>query len=128
MKKLFELIIWVPLFLIAVIFMVSNREEISVSMNPFADGSGFLSSVALPLWAWFMLMIGIGMVLGMFGMWSSAGPARQKNKQMRLELKSLKKEKTEWLQEKAAISGTANADAGLGQSSTGETLPVLTSE
>ena len=113
MKKLIEYIILVPVFLIAVVFMVANRQEVAVSMNPFADGSGFLTSVALPLWAWFMAMIAVGFCLGMVGMWSSGRPVRQNAKEMRVELKALRKEKTEWL----ASAPVETDDI--------ETLPVL---
>jgi len=92
--------------------MVANRQEVAVSLNPFADGSGFLTSVALPLWAWFMLMICLGMVLGFMGMWSSSAPNRKRSKEMRQELKTLKRE--------LAIQRETQPD--------GETLPVLTSE
>lgn len=112
MKKLIERILWIPVFLIAVVFMVANRQEVAVSFNPFADGSGFLTSVALPLWAWFMLMICLGMILGSLGMWSSGAPKRRNTKELREEVKSLKQQ--------LASHREAQTD--------GETLPVLTSE
>lgn len=116
MKKLVERLLWIPLFLVAVVFMVANRQEVAVSLNPFADGSGVLTSVALPLWAWFMMMIGLGVALGSLGMWISAASGRRKARDLRQQVKGLEKQVVR-----------ARESAHMGQSA-GETLPVLTSE
>ncbi len=112
MKKILELLIMVPLGLIAVVFMIANRESVAVSFNPFNDGSGFLTSIPLPLWGWFMIMVAIGMVLGMLGMWSQGATKRQRHREMRQELKTLRQQ--------LAVRNEASTD--------GETLPVLKSE
>ncbi len=81
-----------PLAAFAVVFLVANRQSVALSFNPFSDQSGFLTSPALPLWLWLMVMLFIGFGLGIFGMWSSAKPSRQKLRDLKLEVKQLNKQ------------------------------------
>ena len=94
MKKLLSyfswVFLWVPLALIAVVFLVSNRQLVAVSMNPFADSTDLFTSPALPLWLWLMMMLFVGFGLGILGMWSSSAPRRRKTRALQREVKELK--------------------------------------
>jgi hypothetical protein len=92
MKALLNLILWFPLAIIGVVFLIANRALVAVSLNPFADESGFLTSPPLPMWVWLMMMLFVGVALGSLGMWSSNAPNRRKARELRAELKSVRSE------------------------------------
>lgn len=112
MKTLLNLILWFPLAILGVVFLIANRALVAVSLNPFADESSFLTSPPLPMWVWLMMMLFIGVALGSLGMWSSNAPNRRKARELRAELKTVR----------AELANIREAAPG------GETLPVLKTE
>ncbi|MEL6507301.1 MAG: hypothetical protein AAFR29_06680, partial [Pseudomonadota bacterium] len=92
MKTLLNLLFWFPLAIIGVAFLTANRALMSVSLNPFADGSDFLTSPPLPMWVWLIMMLFIGLALGSMGMYSSNAPNRQKARALKAELRSVRAE------------------------------------
>ncbi|MEL6113012.1 MAG: hypothetical protein AAFR20_09415 [Pseudomonadota bacterium] len=111
MKMLLNVLVWFPLAIIGVAFLTANRALVSVSLNPFADGSEFLTSPALPMWVWLMMMLFIGVGLGSLGMYSSNAPKRQKARALKAELRSVR----------AELANLREAEPS------GENLPVLQS-
>ncbi len=92
MKKWLYRIFWIPLFVLAVLFLVANRQLVSISLDPFNANSPAVTSVALPLWLWLSFMLFLGVGLGAAGMWQSGVVRRQKARQDHRELKALRRE------------------------------------
>jgi hypothetical protein len=92
MKKWLYRIFWIPVFILTVLFLVANREMVAISLDPISVDNPALTTPALPLWFWLMLMLFIGVAFGAFGMWLSGAGRRQKMRLERRELKTLRKE------------------------------------
>ncbi|MBL4618994.1 MAG: hypothetical protein GXP04_15015 [Alphaproteobacteria bacterium] len=92
MKKWLYRIFWIPLFVLAVLFLVANRQLVAISLDPFNASSPAVTSLALPLWLWLALMLFLGVGLGAAGIWQSGAARRQKAHQEHRELKALRRE------------------------------------
>lgn len=92
MKKWLFRIIWIPVLLGAVLFLVANRTMVPISLDPFRPDNPALSTPAFPLWFWLMMMLFIGVGLGALGSWFSGRDARVEGRRNRREIKALKKE------------------------------------
>ncbi|PQA88076.1 LapA family protein [Hyphococcus luteus] len=92
MKKWLFRIIWIPVLIVAVLFLVANRTLVPISLDPIRPENPALSTPALPLWFWLMGMLFIGVALGAAGQWLSTREARAQARDNRRELKALRKE------------------------------------
>lgn len=92
MKKWLFRIVWIPVFVLAVLFLVANRQFVAISLDPFSASEPAVTTPALPLWLWLMLMLFIGFAFGIFGAWLSARPARMKARQEHKELVTVRRE------------------------------------
>lgn len=106
MKKLLARLIWVPLGLIVVVFLVANRTPVAVSLDPISVDDPAIATPPLPLWIWLALSLLLGVAAGSAGMWLSGRDRRIKARAEHRELKAMKRE-------------IANAPPP------GETLPIL---
>lgn len=95
MKKWFYRILWVPVFIVAVLFLIANRQPVAISLDPFSAADPSVATPALPLWMWLIVMVLIGFAMGAAGMWLSAGEARSKARAEHRELKTLNRALTE---------------------------------
>ena len=94
MKKWLFRILWVPVFVIASLFLVANRQMVSISLDPFSANEPTITTVALPLWSWLIFMLLIGFAMGAVGMWFSGGPKRSAARENRRLIKELRAEVT----------------------------------
>ncbi len=92
MRKWLGRILWIPVFVVAVLFLVANRHPVAVSLDPFSATAPAVTTPALPLWLWLMLMLFVGFGAGAAGMWISGRTGRQKARAEHRELKALRKE------------------------------------
>ncbi len=92
MKKWLSRIVWIPVFVIAVLFLVANRQMVALSLDPFSATAPALTTPAFPLWLWLMLMLFIGLGAGTMGVWLSARPRRHKARVEHRQLKRLRAE------------------------------------
>jgi len=111
MKKLLSRLVWVPVGLALVVFLVANRQLVPVSLDPFSTENPAIATPALPLWVWLMLMLLVGYFLGAMTLWLSGRGRRKQANLERKELKALRKE----LEISAATQPAGD----------GENLPVL---
>lgn len=95
MKTWLFRLIWIPALVIAVLFLVANRQPVAVSLDPFSADAPALTTPPLPLWAWLVAMLFAGVGAGALGMWMSARPQRRKAHAERRELKAMRKELAE---------------------------------
>ncbi len=92
MKKWLSRIIWIPVFVVAVLFLVANRQMVALSLDPFSAATPALTTPAFPLWLWLMAMLFIGLGAGALGLWLSGRPARSRARTAHRELKRLRAE------------------------------------
>lgn len=111
MKKWLFRLIWTPVLIVAVLFLVANRQPVAVSFDPISAAAPALTTPALPLWLWLMLMLFIGFFAGAAGMWLSGRPQRAKTRADRRELKILRRELSDAQAQLAAAQSNAAQDA-----------------
>ena len=111
-KWLFRLI-WIPILLFAVAFLVANRAPVAISLDPFNAENPALATPKVFLWFWLVLMLFIGVALGSLGTWLSGRETRIQARANRREVKALKKE---------LAAMTARADAA--EPKPGELTPI----
>jgi type VI protein secretion system component VasK len=92
MKKWLYRIVWIPVLVIAVLFLVANRQPVAISLDPFSADNPVVTTVALPLWLWLVFTMFLGVGLGAVGMWSSGAEKRRKARHEHRELKTLRRE------------------------------------
>ena len=106
MKKWFFRILWIPVLVVAVLFLFANRQMVAISLDPFYAAAPSVTTIAMPLWFWLMSMMFLGLGAGSFGMWLSGRPRRQKARAERRELKALKQEASDLRARLNAAEGT----------------------
>lgn len=92
MSKWLFRIVWIPILIVAVLFLVANRTLVPISLDPFRPDNPALSTPALPLWFWLMGMLFLGVALGAAGQWLSGRETRAQARDNRRELRAAKKE------------------------------------
>lgn len=110
-KKLFARLIWVPVGLLLVVFLVANRNPVAVSLDPFSTDNPAIATPALPMWIWMILMLMVGFFLGAMTSWIGARGQRRRAQADKKEVQKLRREN-----EAFAASTSANSE---------ENLPVL---
>lgn len=95
MKKWLSRLLWIPVFGLAVLFLVANRQLVTISLDPFNASAPAVTTFAAPLWMWLISMLFIGFAIGAFALWISARPKRAKARAEHRELKSLRRALTE---------------------------------
>ncbi len=102
MKKWLYRIVWVPVLVLAVLFLVANRQLVTISLDPFNADNPLITSFPLPLWLWLIFTLFVGVGLGAAGMWVSGGARREKARVEHRELKTLRREVIELREQKPA--------------------------
>ncbi len=96
--------------LIFLVFLVANRQPITISFDPLSTDSPAFAIGPLPLWAALVATLFLGYLFGGLGMWLSGKGTRRKATDRKHEIKQLKRE----------IEAAASAPT----QPTGEKLPV----
>jgi len=94
-KKLLNWLLWFPLGLVAVAFLVANRQPVAISFDPVSVDNPALATPPLPLWVWLTLALLFGFLLGAVGMWTSGRPARRRARAESEALRSLRRSAAE---------------------------------
>lgn len=74
-KKLFNLIILLPLAVVLIVLCVANRQSITLALNPFQPADSVLAFTA-PFFVFLFGALIVGVVLGSFITWISQGSYR----------------------------------------------------
>jgi uncharacterized integral membrane protein len=67
-SRFLRALILVPLGIVLVVFAVANRENVTVSLDPF-DSTNAALSVTLPLFAMILILVLIGVLVGGIAAW-----------------------------------------------------------
>lgn len=92
MKKWLYRIIWIPVLVLAVLFLVANRQMVTISLDPINASEPAITSFPLPLWMWLVTTLFVGVGLGAVSMWFSGSERRHKARAEHRELKALKRD------------------------------------
>jgi hypothetical protein len=92
MKKILSRLVWIPVGIVLVLFLVANRQPVALSLDPFSVDHPAIATPPLWLWVWLMAALLVGFFLGVIGLWTSQGAARKLARMERRDLKSLRKE------------------------------------
>ncbi len=92
MRKLLSRLIWAPIGVVFVIFLVANRQMVSISLDPTSLANPAVTTPALPLWVWLVAFLLLGFFLGATGMWVSGRDQRLQAMADRKAMKALEQE------------------------------------
>lgn len=95
LRKVLARLVWLPLGIVFVLFLVSNRQPVAISLDPLSTTNPLIVSPALPLWLWLTASLLFGFFAGAAGMWVSARSGRIKSNAAKRELKKLKRDLAE---------------------------------
>jgi hypothetical protein len=90
MNRFLRWVLWWPLGLVIVAFLVANRQDVALSLDPFSVTNPAISTPELPLWFWLAAALLAGFFLGAAGMWNSGRTFRRQVGAERRELKMFK--------------------------------------
>ncbi len=95
MKKWLSRLLWIPVLVFAVLFLVANRQPVAISLDPFNASAPSVTTFPLPLWGWLVAMLFLGFAIGAVALWISAGPKRARARAAHREVKALRRTLTE---------------------------------
>ena len=95
MKKWLSRLLWIPVLVFAVFFLVANRQQVRLSLDPFNASAPAVTTFPLPLWGWLILALFLGFAIGAAALWISARPKRARARAEHRELKALRRTLTE---------------------------------
>lgn len=72
---------------VALVLVLSNPEPLALDADVLYDGA-----IALPIWAWLFIFVGLGLSWGAVLAWLAGGPARRQLRQTRKALKAAERE------------------------------------
>ncbi len=78
MAKFLKLLVAVPIAVVILAFAVANRQDVSVSFDPFSDPQASAMAVTAPLFGLLFLALIIGVIVGGIATWFTQGRNRQR--------------------------------------------------
>jgi uncharacterized integral membrane protein len=76
-RKLFSLVVFIPLGILLIVLAVANRQLVSLALNPFNPADQTLS-VSAPLFVLLILSVILGILIGAIVTWFSQGKYRKR--------------------------------------------------
>lgn len=104
-KRIFSLVILVPIAIVLVVLSVANRQSVTLALNPFRTSDTVLS-VTAPFFIFLFAALIVGMIIGSVATWFSQGKYRSR-------ARSSKREAVKWHSEADRLKA-ANAQAPSG--------------
>lgn len=77
LKKLINIVVFVPLGVILVVLSVANRQTVTLALNPF-DPADSVLSVSAPFFVFLYLAVIVGLILGAAVTWFAQGKYRRR--------------------------------------------------
>ncbi len=88
LRRIVAALILVPLAIIIIAFAVANRQEVTVSLDPFG-ASAPAAALTLPLFALVIVLLIVGVVIGGTAAWLRQGRWRRTARRLDREVKAL---------------------------------------
>ncbi|MEL6370607.1 MAG: LapA family protein [Pseudomonadota bacterium] len=92
MKKLISFLFYMGVGGALAVFLVANRQPVSISLDPINVDDPAIATYPVPLWIWLMAALLIGFSLGAIGMWISARDKRLEANETKRAFAALQKE------------------------------------
>lgn len=89
LRKIVTALIVVPLAVILIAFAVANRQEVTVSFDPFSANEP-AAAVTLPLFALVILLLIIGVLVGGVATWLGQGGGRRVTRRLERDVRELR--------------------------------------
>jgi uncharacterized integral membrane protein len=89
LNRIVAAVVLVPLAVIIIAFAVANRENVTISFDPFG-GAAPAASVTLPLFALIILLLIIGVLIGGLASWLRQGKWRETARRLERDLRQLR--------------------------------------
>lgn len=89
MKRVFAWVIWLPVAVLVLGFVLANRQWVTLSLDPVNVAHPFFA-MPMPLWGVFMVGLFIGIVVGWIGCWFKQGRHRRRARAEHAELERLR--------------------------------------
>lgn len=84
-------LILLPVAVIVILLAVANRSPVLLSLDPFSKGAPEIA-FSVPLYAVIFAAAAVGVIIGGFGAWLSAGSTRRSARMSHREAKRLRQE------------------------------------
>jgi uncharacterized integral membrane protein len=78
MARVLKLLVLAPIAVIVLAFSIANRQEVSVSFDPFSSPDGSSAFVTAPLFVLLFLGLVLGVVIGGVATWFTQGAGRRR--------------------------------------------------
>ena len=91
MRKFLAALIWIPVALLVLLFAVTNRQPVVISLDPFSAENPALS-VQGPLFLMLMGALMVGIILGGLTDWLRQSPLRREARHSRAKVRELEQE------------------------------------
>ena len=108
MRRVFNVLILIPLAIVLIALMVANRAPVPLSIDVFNPGNPALTAQA-PLFVWLVLATAIGVVIGGFGAWLTQGKYRKQGRDAKKEAQKLRYEVEQTKRAKGDGSAASNS-------------------
>ena len=89
MRKFLAIAVLIPLAVIIVIFAVTNREIVTVALDPFNPGRPAYA-LRLPLFALIFVLVAFGVMVGGFASWLRQSAWRRRARRAEAEVRDLR--------------------------------------
>ena len=90
MRRILSWIVWIPIAIVLISFVVANRQWVTLSLDPVNVAHPFFA-IALPLWAVLVLGLFMGLIAGWFAAWVKARHARKRARVEHAELERMRR-------------------------------------
>jgi uncharacterized integral membrane protein len=107
-RKVLTAIIAVPLAAVIIVFAVANRQNVTVSFDPFSSADPAYAAT-LPLFAGVMLVLIFGVVVGGVAAWIKQGKWRRAARQLEAENRNLRSDLDDARRRAAAVMEPASS-------------------
>ncbi len=85
MAKYLKLLIALPVAAVIIAFAIANRQDVSISFDPFSDPAASSAMIAAPLFILLFVVLLVGTFLGGVAAWLSQGGSRRRGRDARNE-------------------------------------------
>jgi hypothetical protein len=91
LRRIVAAIILIPLAIVIIAFAAANRQEVTISLDPFSAATP-AASVTLPLFALIIVLLIIGVIVGGVAVWLRQGAWRRTARRFEREVWELRRE------------------------------------
>ncbi len=104
-KRLWTVLIVLPLAVILIVFAVANRQVVQISLDPVASDAPWFA-VSMPLFVALFVALMLGVLIGGITMWFTQGAYRREAREKKIQATKLARERDVQKEQLNKLSGT----------------------